>query len=45
MWCKNNGCCHYDKENNKCTRIGTGNDNKEVRRRILNINRRKQDGF
>ena len=29
MWCKNNGCCHYDKENNKCTRIGTGNDNKD----------------
>ena len=22
MWCANNGCCHYDKENDKCTRIG-----------------------
>lgn len=22
MWCANNGCCFYDKENNKCKRIG-----------------------
>ena len=22
MWCENNGCYHYDKENDKCTRIG-----------------------
>lgn len=27
MWCANNGCCYYDKENNKCTRIG--NDGSE----------------
>lgn len=20
MWCKNNGCCHYDKETNSCSR-------------------------
>lgn len=23
MWCADNGCCHYDKEKNECTRIGT----------------------
>lgn len=22
MWCKNNNCTHYDKKNNKCTRVG-----------------------
>lgn len=22
MWCKNDGCCYYDKENDKCKRIG-----------------------
>lgn len=29
MWCKNNGCCHYDVENNKCTRRGAGGSNKD----------------
>lgn len=22
MWCENDGCCYYDKENDKCKRIG-----------------------
>lgn len=29
MWCKNNGCCHYDKDNNECTRIGQCGSNKD----------------
>lgn len=29
MWCKNNGCCYYDKNNNKCTRVGKCGDNKD----------------
>lgn len=23
MWCKDNGCCHYDAENDKCNRVGS----------------------
>lgn len=29
MWCKDNGCYHYDKINNKCTRMGKCGDNKD----------------
>lgn len=21
MWCKDNNCCHYDAENDRCTRV------------------------
>lgn len=28
MWCKNNNCSHYNKDKNKCTRIGKCKDNK-----------------
>lgn len=22
MWCKDNGCCHYNQKDDKCTRVG-----------------------
>lgn len=28
MWCKNNNCYHYDKNTDKCTRIGKYEINK-----------------
>lgn len=29
MWCKNNNCSHYNKETNKCTRLGKYGENKD----------------
>lgn len=28
MWCKNDGCCYYDKANNQCKRVGQCGYNK-----------------
>lgn len=28
MWCKNNKCCYYDEEENKCKRVGKKGSNK-----------------
>lgn len=28
MWCKNDNCCYYNKKDNKCTRRGTSESNK-----------------
>lgn len=29
MWCKDNKCCHYNKEKNLCSRIGECGVNKD----------------
>ena len=39
LWCSRNNCTHYNKEANKCTRIGKYSDNKDkIGICCLNIN-------